>query len=247
MHSHFAHRRLVAASRGGFTLVEMMVATTLVVLMMLMFAQIYIAAVSSLGDQQAIARNDAKSRLADMLLRGDLRRGSYRAVTGSQNGIYPLVRYETPSIYQRGYFYLSENSEANPLDDVLQFTTFVSRYSRNRDPSPYYGRAALVTLGGAPVLGYHPNPVVTSPQRFFSNHRTLMIRSGWSRLQSRCGSGLLCPQRQPVSSQPVDPRPGSGGECGLQLGPAFSRGCRDRVLRSNYACCRYGSQLLQIV
>lgn len=170
MHSHFAHRRLVAASRGGFTLVEMMVATTLVVLMMLMFAQIYIAAVSSLGDQQAIARNDAKSRLADMLLRGDLRRGSYRAETGSQNGIYPLVRYETPSIYQRGYFYLSENSEANPLDDVLQFTTFVSRYSRNRDPSPYYGRAALVTLGGAPVLGYHPNPVVTSPQRFFSNH-----------------------------------------------------------------------------
>ncbi len=113
------------------------------------------------GRPAAIARNDAKSRLADMLLRGDLRRGSYRAETGSQNGIYPLVRYETPSIYQRGYFYLSENSEANPLDDVLQFTTFVSRYSRNRDPSPYYGRAALVTLGGAPVLGYLPNPVVT--------------------------------------------------------------------------------------
>lgn len=170
MHTHFAHRRLVTASRGGFTLVEMLVATTLVVMMMLMFAQIYVAAIGSLGEQQAVSRNDAKARLADLLLRGDLRRGSYRSEKDSQSGIFPMVRYETPSIYQRGYFYLSENDEFNPLDDVLQFTTFVSRYSRNRDPTVYYGRAETVTVGGVPVLQYAQSPSIASPQVQFNNH-----------------------------------------------------------------------------
>jgi hypothetical protein len=185
MQTHFAHRRLVSASRGGFTLVEMLVATTLVVMMMLMFAQIYVTAIGSLSDQQAIARNDSKARLADMLIRGDLRRGSYRAASAdhvgvfpaSPLGIHPLVRYEheaapgsqLPTVFQKGFFYISENNEFNPLDDVLHFTTFISRYSRNRDPSYYYGRAQTVRAGGAVTLGYDPNPAPASTT-LFSNH-----------------------------------------------------------------------------
>lgn len=162
MHSHFAHRRLVAASRGGFTLVEMLVATTLVLMMMLMFAQIYVTAIGSLGDQQAIARNDAKTRLADTLIRGDLQRGSYRCEPGSQNGIVPLVRDDLVKPWQKGYFYVSENDENDPLDDNLQLTTYVIRGARNRDPSYYYGKCDAV-----PGLTYSSAPTVATQ---YNNH-----------------------------------------------------------------------------
>jgi type II secretory pathway pseudopilin PulG len=162
MHSHFAHRRLVAASRGGFTLVEMLVATTLVLMMMLMFAQIYVTAIGSLGDQQAIARNDAKTRLVDTLIRGDLQRGSFRSEPGSQNGIVPLVRDDDVKQWQKGYFYLSENDENDPLDDNLQLTTYIIRGARNRDPSYYYGKCEAV-----PGLVYSPAP---TPPNQYNNH-----------------------------------------------------------------------------
>ena len=144
MHSLIVHRRPIAAARGGFTLVEMLVATTLVVLMMLMFAQIYVAAISSLGEQQAVARNDGKARLADLLLRGDLQRASFRVLPGSNQGIVPLVRGDNIDQTQKGYVYISENDRTNPVDDVLQFTTFITRGVRNRDPSYYYGRCQPV-------------------------------------------------------------------------------------------------------
>ena len=124
---------------GGFTLIEMLVATTLVVMMMLLFAQIYTAAVRSLNDQQALARNDQRMRSVDLVLRSDLLKGSFRQVPGSR-GIVPLVYGDTVHTPQKGYFYLSVNDRSNPVDNVLQFTMLVSPDNRVHDQTPFYGR-----------------------------------------------------------------------------------------------------------
>ena len=153
MKKRIAPRRTIAAARGGFTLIEMLVATTLVVMMMLMFAQIYVAAIGSLGDQQAVARNDGKARLVNTLLIGDLNRGSFRSAPNSSQGILPLVKDDPVSAWQRGFFYLSENDQNNPVDDVLHFTASI-KDARNRDPSMYFGRAQWVNG----VLEYNNNP-----------------------------------------------------------------------------------------
>ena len=161
MAPHRPHARLNATARDGFTLVEMMVATTLVVMMMLMFAQIYVAAIESLGEQQAVARNDGKARLVDLILQGDLDRISYLSAPNSNQGIVPLVRDDVVQSWQRGFFYLSENDQTNPNDDVLHFTTSI-KTSRGRDQSMYYGRARNVTgtlvygTGASPQFPNHP-------------------------------------------------------------------------------------------
>ena len=56
----------------GFTLVELLVSTGLVVLMMLMFAQIYGSAVGSMRKQRSLARNDQAARSLSTVLRQDL-------------------------------------------------------------------------------------------------------------------------------------------------------------------------------
>lgn len=145
-------RRSLAAP-GGFTLIEMLVATALVVLMMLLFAQIYLAAIRSLNTQQAIARNDQRMRATDQVLRSDLLRGSFREVPGSR-GIVPLVNGDAVHSMQKGYFYLSENDRANPVDDVLQFTMLISPESRQHDQTPFYGRC----IGDA-----YPNGMTNHP------------------------------------------------------------------------------------
>lgn len=126
-------------SRAGFTLIEMLVATTLVMMMMLMFAEIYTAAIRSLNDQQALARNDQRMRSVDLVLRSDLQRSSFRQIPGSR-GIVPLVQGDTVHPAQKGYFYLSVNDRGNVLDNVLQFTMLVSSDDRNHDQTPFYGR-----------------------------------------------------------------------------------------------------------
>lgn len=141
-------------SRTGFTLVEMLVATTLVVMMMLMFAQIYTAAIRSLNDQQALARNDQRMRSIDQVLRSDLQRASFRQIPGSR-GIVPLVQGDTVHPTQKGYFYLSVNDRDNLLDNVLQFTMLVAPDNRAPHQTPFYGRCSGVGYPNA--LRNHPD------------------------------------------------------------------------------------------
>lgn len=161
MAQHRSSARATETARGGFTLVEMMVATTLVVMMMLMFAQIYVAAIDSLGEQQAVARNDGKARLVDTILQGDLDRISYLSTPNSNQGIVPLVMGDVVQSWQRGFVYISENDQTNPNDDVLHFTSSI-KTSRSRDQSLYYGRARNVTgtlvygTGASPQFPNHP-------------------------------------------------------------------------------------------
>lgn len=116
---------------SGFTLVEMLVATGLVVLIMSLFAQIYSSAIGMLTQQRAMGNNDQKARVLSEILRNDLKYMTYRQTApeyGTAVGIVPLALGDE-EIYdadnQKGYFYYSENDPLNPTDDVLQFTVEV--------------------------------------------------------------------------------------------------------------------------
>ncbi|MFO1092490.1 MAG: type II secretion system protein [Planctomycetaceae bacterium] len=65
--------------RRGFTLVEMLVATALVMLIMLLFADVFGAAVGTMTAQRGIANNDQKARSFTTVLRHDLAGRTYRA------------------------------------------------------------------------------------------------------------------------------------------------------------------------
>ena len=156
-------------NRTGFTLVEMIVATALVMLIMLLFAEIFGAAVGTITAQKGLANNDQKARSVTDILRGDLGNMTFRAsvnrganafinaggvrVRQSRQGIIPLGPADAADARQRGFFYFSENDPFDDTDDVLHFTVFVQETHRNAvvsDPNltPYYGRA--FTLGGNP-------------------------------------------------------------------------------------------------
>ncbi|TWT61816.1 hypothetical protein Pan54_25530 [Rubinisphaera italica] len=140
--------------RSGFTLTEMLVAVGLLLVIMLIFSQIFSLAVTAMTRQKGLANNDQRARTAFTVLDADLKRMSYRSVPG-QGGVVPLVpglRYngEASATEQQGYIYYSENDPNLDTDDVLQFTVDASvtgkypgaqRYA-GQNVLPYYGRGA---------------------------------------------------------------------------------------------------------
>lgn len=129
---------------GGFTLVEMLVAVTLVLLMMSMFAEIFQIAGGSIAKTRGLAENDQRSRTLQTIIKADLDKRSFRWV-------YPFAKEEDPAAPEsnindrKGYFSISENNPYNALDDVLQFTVVSTVTSHNKDESPYYGQALNLT------------------------------------------------------------------------------------------------------
>jgi hypothetical protein len=145
--------------RAAFTLTEMLVATGLVVLIMMMFAQIFGTALGTIGEQRGMANNDQKARVVTTLLRNDLKNMTYRQPAfpyGDVQGIVALAPGDERIIdpdNQRGYFYYSENSPALNIDDVIQFTAMIEagnrgNVHRRNQQRPYIGRA--VNLVGGP-------------------------------------------------------------------------------------------------
>ncbi|MBX3444529.1 MAG: prepilin-type N-terminal cleavage/methylation domain-containing protein [Planctomyces sp.] len=144
--------RFIPRPPRGFTLVEMLVATALVLLMLMLFAQIFGTAVGSMRNQQAQAQNDQKARAVDTQLRSDLAKATFRQPR--VKGVYGLVPL-TPTgpidaARQRGFLYFSENNHHDPSDNVLHWT--IDLRVNDRDPTPgiLRGRAAIV--GGAADL-----------------------------------------------------------------------------------------------
>lgn len=132
--------------RRAFTLVEMLVAATLILLMMTLFGQIFGLATNSMNLQRAIAENDQQIRTLTTVLRGDLQKRTFRNVVP----FFPLESQDDPSTPfqgREGYFYLSLNSVGNSVDNVLQFTVRATIVDELIDDTPYYGSA--ITLGGA--------------------------------------------------------------------------------------------------
>jgi prepilin-type N-terminal cleavage/methylation domain-containing protein len=126
--------------RRGFTLIEMMISVTLVLLMMLMFAEIFELASDSMTLQRALADNDQKVRAFTTVLRGDLQKRSFERV-------FPYHPKENIDVQsesfgpRRGYLYISLNDPDNAIDNLLQFTTLTTIRNENPDETPYYGNA----------------------------------------------------------------------------------------------------------
>ena len=170
--------RTRAACATGFTLVEMLVATALVALMMVLFAEIFSQAIGTMSAQRALANNDQKARTFTDTLRNDFQRMTFRTPplnagsavdieicqgatrvintpASSGRGLLPLGAGDVVDPRQRGYFCFSENDFNHDGDDVLQFTVELGETLRhptvsNPNHTLYVGRA--LPLGPA-----HPN------------------------------------------------------------------------------------------
>lgn len=129
--------------RNGFTLVEMLVATALVVLMMLLFAQVFQVATGLVSEQKGLANHDQDVRTLTILLRGDMGQRSFRDVVPFQ----PTSDVVEPDPQTRGFFSISENEPASGTDDVLHFTTKISE--EDSPQLPFAGKTVLLNTAGA--------------------------------------------------------------------------------------------------
>lgn len=162
------------SDRTGFTLVEMLVSVALVLLMMLMFTEIFQLLSGSMTLQRGISENDQRERLLVTVLQSDLENRTFQYLLPFSNfqtfttpaGVNPTASDPRSYLYhkedRKGYFYISENDPTDDTDDFIQFT--VSRFanpSRADDTEDfYYGKA--LDLSGRPSSGgsklvNHPN------------------------------------------------------------------------------------------
>tara|TARA_R110002111_G_scaffold262702_1_gene340343 strand:- start:48952 stop:50523 length:1572 start_codon:yes stop_codon:yes gene_type:complete len=153
--------------RDGFTLIEMIVSVALVLLMMLMFTQIFQILSAAMTTQRGISENDQRERLLTTVLQADLDNRSFQYLLPySDNTSFPVKPDDprSPLFHKedrQGYFYISENDPNDDTDDFIQFT--VSRFASPKQGDTedfYYGRATdlsgLPTTGGSRLVD-HPN------------------------------------------------------------------------------------------
>ena len=137
-------------SHGGFTLVEMLVSVTLVLLMMVMFGEMFQLASGSVSRQRIMADNDQNVRTFATVLRADLDKRTMRNVSAFFPGEL-AANPGTPFGPRRGYFYISNNNNGYNLtptdhtDGLLQWTIQSTVSIRNSDETPYYGSAAALS------------------------------------------------------------------------------------------------------
>lgn len=160
--------------RAGFTLVEMLVSVALVLLMMLMFTEIFQLLSGSMTTQRGISENDQRERLLVTVMKADLDSRTFQYLLPFSNyqtfttpaGVNPAPTDPRSYLYhkedRKGYFFISENDPTDDTDDFIQFT--VSRYanpSRADDTEDfYYGKAVDLsgrTPSGGTRLSNHPN------------------------------------------------------------------------------------------
>lgn len=165
---------------SGFTLVEMLVAVTLVLLMMTIFAGIFQSATGSISKMKGFAENDQKARMLDTILRTDLVNRSmtkvYPWVPGTSaatfDPLYQSAPYEPDELVERqGYFHYSDGQPDDDTDDVLQWTTDV-RVIRDiaRDQTLLNARSVQLTRPGianANLLANQNQPVFDDARAIF--------------------------------------------------------------------------------
>ena len=124
----------------------MMVAVTLVLIMMMMFAEVFEIASGMHHRVRGLAKNDQRARILQTMITADLEKRTFRHLV-------PFVPNETgygrdrQSDQRQGYFYISENNPTNDSDDVLQFTVRSTILHSNRDATPYYGLVTSNPIG----------------------------------------------------------------------------------------------------
>ncbi|GAB4144963.1 MAG: hypothetical protein Tsb009_16920 [Planctomycetaceae bacterium] len=129
-------------ARPGFTLVELLVSVTLVLMIMVMFTQVYQMATETVSTQKGIRRNDQRARMLSTVIRGDLDNRTFQQVIPFSPGqtTTPAPAGYNPGL-RRGYFTISENDPNNEADDVLAFTVQIPD---DGSQTPYLGRATLL-------------------------------------------------------------------------------------------------------
>ena len=136
-------KQRIRHAASGFTLVEMLVSVTLVLLMMTLFTSIFEMATNSVNVQQGIAKNDQRARALTTTLSEDFAKRSFR---------YALPYYPTESAAtsptefgnRAGYIYISTNNPDSWQDDILQFTIDISQTQESGDTTPVFGSAKLL-------------------------------------------------------------------------------------------------------
>ena len=137
-----------AAARGGFTLIEMLVAVTLVLIMMMMFAEVFEIAAGMHHRVRGLARNDQRGRIMQNIIAADISKRTFRHVV-------PFAQNETgygrdQRLGERqGYLYISENNPYDDSDDVLQLTIRSTILQSDSDPTPYYGLVSASPIGSS--------------------------------------------------------------------------------------------------
>ena len=96
--------------RGGFTLIEMLIAVTLVLLMMLLFGEVFRLATETVSVRKGMAQNDQKVRLLATRVRADLDARTFREVVPYSGW---TTRFDT--LYQD----LNPTPTPDPADDTL--------------------------------------------------------------------------------------------------------------------------------
>ena len=94
-----------AKHRRGFTLIEMLISVTLVLLMMVMFAEIFGLASDSMTLQRALADNYQKVRAFTTVMRADLQKRTFQKVVP----FHPKESVDIQSELfepRRGYLYI---------------------------------------------------------------------------------------------------------------------------------------------
>lgn len=128
------------ATRGGFTLVEMLVSVALVLLMMSMFAAIFQLAAESTSTQRGISENDQRARSVTTTLRSDFDKRTMRTVMPFQAN---EDANNTPTRFddRTGFIEIITNDPANGIDDTLLLTVSADMVQKDADETPYFGRA----------------------------------------------------------------------------------------------------------
>ena len=141
---------------SGFTLVEMLISVTLVLLMMTLFASILSVATESVGTQQVISENDQKGRSLSTVIRNDFgsrtMRYPHAFYPGEESATSPTFKTED----RDGYVYISTNAPESYLDDKIQFTVHVNRLQNVESNVDYFGRAILLADEQARASGGRP-------------------------------------------------------------------------------------------
>jgi prepilin-type N-terminal cleavage/methylation domain-containing protein len=135
-------------THSGFTLVEMLIATALVLLMMLLFAQVFQTSAGLISNQKGMANQDQRVRTMTIMLEGDIGQRTFRDVIPFYNpdGV-PIPKDDRT----QGFFSISENDPNNNGDDVLHLTVMTydgkkKKTFRGKGPAelPYSGKATLI-------------------------------------------------------------------------------------------------------
>lgn len=149
------------AHPAAFTLVEMLVATGLMMLLMGMFTTIFQMATQAMSMQKGMSHNDEKVRLVLNMLRNDLNGDKFDKLDPSKPRVYRTFRNLTPfgagengqlnfnDTDRCGYFYVSENNPDDDGDDCLQLTVCAPDTSAER----FYGKAASILPSSQPNCG----------------------------------------------------------------------------------------------